>query len=222
MDNINILSDLIHRYPQLTGIRNDILNAFQVLYESYKNRGKLLVCGNGGSASDADHITGELMKSFTIKRQIPAKIKKHLKSEFGDTGITLSEKLEGALPAISLNCHNALISAYANDVDADLIFAQQVLGYGNRSDTLLGISTSGNAKNVINAMMVAKSMGIKTIGLTGRDGGHFNELCDVLINVGGNITARIQELHLPVYHTLCQMLEVSFFLNYQTQNRQKP
>ncbi len=210
MEN-TVLDDLINRYPQLLGIRKDILSAFEVLSESYKNGGKLIVCGNGGSASDADHIIGELMKSFTIKRQIPAAIKKQLSTEFGDMGITISEKLEGTLPAISLNCHSALISAYTNDVDADLIFAQQVLGYGNRSDILLGISTSGNAKNILNAMMVAKAMGIQTIGLTGRDGGQFNQLCDVLINVGGNITAQIQELHLPVYHTLCQMLEHSFF-----------
>ena len=119
--------------------------------------------------------------------------------------------MEGALPAISLNGHSALSSAFANDVDAELIYAQQVVGYGNKQDVLMGISTSGNAKNVLAAMMVAKAKGIKVLGLVGRDGGEFNKYCDVLINVGGDCTPQIQELHLPVYHILCQTLEHHFF-----------
>lgn len=206
-----VLEELIIRYPLLTSVETEILSAFNLLLETYKKGGKLLVCGNGGSASDADHIVGELMKSFTIKRQIPMEVKKKLSSDFGENGTYISEKIEGALPAISLNCQNALISAFSNDVDAELVFAQQVLGYGNKGDIFWGISTSGNAKNIRNAMMVAKAMGLKVIGLTGRDGGYFNQLCDVIINVGGNITAQIQELHLPVYHALCQMLEISLF-----------
>jgi D-sedoheptulose 7-phosphate isomerase len=123
----------------------------------------------------------------------------------------MSEKLEGSLPAISLNGHSALISAFANDVDAELIYAQQVVGYGNKEDVLLGTSTSGNSKNVVAAMIVAKAKGMKVLGLVGRDGGEFNKYCDVLINVGGDCTPQIQELHLPVYHVLCQTLEYHFF-----------
>jgi D-sedoheptulose 7-phosphate isomerase len=207
----NSLENLIIRFPQLSTVKTDIEKAFNVLKDSFEKGGKLLVCGNGGSAADADHIVGELMKSFVFPRQIPVKIRENLFSNFGDKGEYIAEKLEGTLPAISLNAHNALISAFSNDVDPELIFAQQVLGYGNKGDVLWGISTSGNAKNVINAFMVAKVAGLKTIGLTGRNGGHFNQHCDVVINVGENVTSVIQELHLPVYHTICLMLEEHFF-----------
>jgi D-sedoheptulose 7-phosphate isomerase len=206
-----MIEDLVVRNPVLGAVKNDIYKAFELLKNSYENSGKLLICGNGGSAADADHIVGELMKRFSIPREIPENLKNTLLSDFGEKGKYMSEKLEGALPAISLNGNNALSSAFANDVDAELIYAQQVVGYGNIEDILIGISTSGNAKNVIAAMMVAKAKGMKVLGLVGRDGGAFNKYCDVLINVGGNSTPQIQELHLPVYHVLCQTLEYHFF-----------
>jgi len=208
-----ILEDLVVRNPGLGAAKKDIASAFNLLKDSFENQGKLLVCGNGGSAADADHIVGELMKRFSIPREIPENMKTVLNKKYGEQGQYLASKLEGALPAISLNGHNALSSAFANDVDAQLIYAQQVVGYGNNNDVLMGISTSGNAKNVISAMIVAKAKGMKVVGLVGRDGGEFNKYCDLLINVGGDCTPQIQELHLPVYHTLCEMLEYHFFGN---------
>jgi D-sedoheptulose 7-phosphate isomerase len=206
-----ILDTLLERHPELNATSKNIDEAFQLLKDSFKLGGKLLVCGNGGSAADSDHIVGELMKSFSIQRVLPEKLQTELESNFDQQGQYLASKLEGALPAISLNSHNALNSAFANDVDAELIFAQQVVGYGTDKDVLLGISTSGNAKNVVSAMIVAKAAGMKVIGLSGRDGGEFSKYCDVLINVGGDLTPQIQELHLPVYHALCEMLEYHFF-----------
>jgi|TARA_B110000967_G_scaffold188908_1_gene212159 D-sedoheptulose 7-phosphate isomerase len=206
-----MIEDLVVRNPELGAAKNDIYKAFELLKNSYENSGKLLICGNGGSAADADHIVGELMKRFSIPREIPKQLKNKLLLDYGEKGKYMSDKLEGSLPAISLNTHSALSSAFANDVDAELIYAQQVVGYGNMEDVLLGISTSGNAKNVISAMIVAKAKGMKVLGLVGRDGGEFKKYCDVLINVGGNSTPQIQELHLPVYHVLCQTLEYHFF-----------
>ena len=211
MRSYELLHNLINRYPELSIATNDIARGYELIKTSFENGGKLLVCGNGGSAADADHIVGELMKRFSIPRAIPGNLKNKLESNFGEQGKYLAEKLEGALPSISLNGHSALSSAFANDVDAELIYAQQVVGYGNKEDVLFGISTSGNAKNVIAAMIVAKAQGMKVVGLVGRDGGEFKKYCDVLINVGGNCTPQIQELHLPVYHTLCEMLEYHFF-----------
>ena len=206
-----MLEDLVVRNPELGAAKKDISKAFELLKNSYENKGKLLICGNGGSAADSDHIVGELMKRFSIPRAISEELKTKLESNFGEQGKYMASKLEGSLPAISLNGHNALSSAFANDVDAQLIYAQQVGGYGNKEDVLLGISTSGNAKNVVAAMIVAKAKGMKVLGLVGRDGGEFNKYCDVLINVGGDCTPQIQELHLPVYHVLCQTLEYHFF-----------
>ncbi len=206
-----LLDHLIERVPRLASTRKVIQEAYLTLVSCFEAGGKLLICGNGGSAADADHMVGELMKRFSIERPVPDPLKHHLIKEFGERGRYLAEHLQGALPAISLNGHHALSSAFANDVDPELIYAQQVVGYGNKEDVLLGISTSGNARNVVAAMLVARSKGMKVIGLAGRDGGEFNRYCDILINVGGNSTPQIQELHLPVYHTLCEMLERHFF-----------
>ena len=206
-----LLQNLLNRHPELSLAARDIASGYEIIRSSYEKGGKLLVCGNGGSAADADHIVGELMKQFSRERSIPDSVQSYLVKEFGERGEYLAKNLEGALPAISLNGHSAFSSAFANDVDAELIYAQQVVGYGNKEDVLLGISTSGNARNVVAAMLVARSKGMKVIGLVGRDGGEFNKYCDILINVGGNSTPRIQELHLPVYHTLCEMLEYHFF-----------
>jgi len=209
----NLLQKLLKQYPVLNDIRQPLFEAYEIIKRTYEKGGKLLICGNGGSAADADHIVGELMKSFSIRRPISPDIQEFLNENYGKAGIHMSEKLEGALPAISLSCHSALNTAFANDVDPDLIFAQQIIGYGKKGDVLLGISTSGNSVNTLYAMMAAKAKGLSVVGLVGRNGGEFTKYCDVLINVGGTNTPEIQELHLPVYHTLCGMLEIHFFGN---------
>lgn len=206
---INHLDVLIERYPVLEPCKVDILNAYRILERSYHSDGKLLICGNGGSAADSEHIVGELMKGFIKKRPVNDPLSSLLKKD--ERGEYMTDKLQIGLPAIALTCHQALITAFANDVDADLIFAQQVLGYGKKNDVLLSISTSGNSKNVVNAAYLANRLGLKTIGLTGQKGGKLNDYCDVVIRVPETITSKVQELHLPVYHTLCTMLEEHFF-----------
>ncbi len=211
MEPGSILENLIKRYPILSSSRAEIHQAFNLLRDTYNRKGKLLICGNGGSAADAEHIVGELMKSFSKVRKLGEKVKNDLITVSPETGAYLADHLQPGLPAIALTCHSALITAFSNDVDADLIFAQQVLVYGNPGDVLLGISTSGNAKNVLYAMVTAKALGISTIGLSGKTGGQFSSVCDVVIHVNASSTPEIQELHLPVYHALCQMLEEYFF-----------
>lgn len=211
MESNHILEDLIVRYPVLSSSKEEIFQAFVLIRDSYKQKGKLLLCGNGGSASDAEHIVGELMKNFTKKRALSSKLTDALVATSQEHGTYLSEHLENALPAISLTCHAALNSAFSNDVNSDLIYAQQVIGYGNPDDILMGISTSGNAKNVIYAIITAKAKGLKTIGLTGKKGGEMNKACDAVIHVNETETYLVQELHLPVYHALCRMLEAYFY-----------
>jgi len=206
-----VLERLIFRYPLLSSSKEEIEKAYEILCECYESKNKLLICGNGGSASDSEHIVGELMKSFSKKRCLKQMIKDRLNETSPELGSQLAEFLQPALPAIALTNHTALNTAFSNDVDPFLIFAQQVLGYGNKGDVLMGISTSGNAKNVLNAMVTAKALGLKTIGLTGKTGGGFNNYCDIVIHVDATTTPEIQELHLPVYHALCQMLEEHFF-----------
>jgi D-sedoheptulose 7-phosphate isomerase len=206
-----ILDTLIVRYPLLYASRNEIASAFELLRQSYQQGGKLLLCGNGGSAADAEHIVGELMKSFSKERKLDESIKNCLVASSKKFGPRLAQCLQPGLPAISLTCHSALNTAFANDVDPDLIFAQQVLGYGKKGDVLMGISTSGNSKNVLNAMVTARSLGLPVLGLSGRKGGGFNDYCDIVIRVDAEITPEVQELHLPVYHALCEMLEQHFF-----------
>lgn len=209
-----ILDDLIKRYPALEPLKDKISDAGQSLISCYENKGKVLICGNGGSCSDSDHIVGELMKGFEHKRPVDEKFRNKLLEVGGERGQFLSEKLQVGLPAISLTAHNSLITAVANDTDANLIFAQQVVGYGNSGDILIAISSSGNSQNVLDAILVAKAKGLKVIGLTGESGGKMNGLCDVLINVPGKRTASVQEYHLPVYHALCVMVESHFFGNF--------
>ncbi|MCB9059808.1 MAG: SIS domain-containing protein [Calditrichae bacterium] len=211
-DIINqVLNRVIERHPLLITSADDIKTAYEFLVKCYESGNKLLVCGNGGSAADSEHIVGELMKSFAHTRVLSENLKKNLKAVSADKGTYLAEKLQPALTAISLTGHTALNTAFSNDVDPHLVFAQQVVGYGREGDVLLGISTSGNAENVLNAMITAKAKGLKTIGLSGKSGGKLKQYCDVCIRVEGANTAEIQELHLPVYHTLCQMLELKFF-----------
>jgi len=211
VDSNFFLDELISRYPPLEPVKEQISKAASALIQSYESGGKLLLCGNGGSCSDSDHIVGELMKGFENKRQISEAFKNRLTESAGERGAYLAEKLQQGLPAISLTAHTALITAVSNDTDADLIFAQQVTGYGKAGDVIMGISSSGNSQNVIDALITAKAKDMIVIGLTGETGGRMKEYCDILINVPGRRTAFVQELHLPVYHVLCLMVEHHFF-----------
>lgn len=210
-DNMKYIDELIQRYPALEVCRDDIYNAYLIMVESYKNNGKLLVAGNGGSASDSEHIVGELMKSFVLARKLDKDYVDKLIAVDDEMGAELADKLQGALPAIALDGHIALSTAYLNDVDPLLGFAQQVNGYGMEGDIFLGITTSGNSKNILYANTVAKAKGLKTIALTGKDGGKIKDMVDVAIIVPEDETYKIQEYHLPVYHCLCLMLESCFF-----------
>lgn len=205
------LDNCMNKYPELSVCMPEVWRAFELMRDSFREGCKLLVCGNGGSASDSDHIVGELMKGFMHKRPLPEEEKAELIKLFPESGELLGNQLQGALPAISLTTHSALITAFANDVNADLIFAQQVYGYGLPGDTLLALSTSGNSSNVLHAVRTAKLKGMRTIGLTGINGGKLKEFCDVTICVPSASTPDIQERHLPIYHALCIMLEKEFF-----------
>jgi glucokinase len=208
---IRIYERLFVRYPALIPVKDRIFEAYEILEAAYLKGGKLLVCGNGGSAADADHIVGELMKGFYKRREIKIDFANKLREIAGETVNQMASCLQMALPAIALTQHNALSTAFLNDISSDMVFAQQVFGYGDSKDILIAISTSGNSSNVLNAAIVAKAKGMKIIGMTGPSGGKLSENCDVLINVAGEYTADIQELHLPVYHTICAMLEEKFF-----------
>ena len=202
---------LVERYPVLKAIENEVFDAYQILENCYAHGGKLLVAGNGGSAADAEHIVGELMKGFVKRRPVSAELAEALKQADPERGAELAKKLQGGLPAIALTNHAALSSAFANDVDGMLSYAQQVNGYGKAGDVFLGISTSGNAENVMYAAVTAKAKGMKVIGLTGKTGGKLAKIADVAIIVPEQETYKIQELHLPIYHALCLMLEDRFY-----------
>lgn len=202
---------LISRYPKLECIRQDIINAYLVMEECYKKGGKLLIAGNGGSAADAEHIAGELMKRFKAPRPITETLARKLESIDKRRGVELAKNLECSLMAIPLVAHEALTTAYINDVDGLGVFAQQLFGYGRAGDVFLGISTSGNSENVLSATVVARATGIKVIGLTGKNGGELADIADVTVKVPEAETYMIQELHLPIYHCWCLMLEDRFF-----------
>ena len=208
---VQVLRQLLDRYSNLNHLESAIADAAGNIIECYRNGGKVLVCGNGGSASDADHIVGELMKSFEIHRPLETDLRKKLIELSTDRGQLLAEKLQQGLPAISLTAHNALMTAISNDISGDMIFAQQITGLGNKGDVLIGLSTSGNSQNVVDAFIVGKAKGLKTIGMTGENGGKLKKFCDVLINVPETRTAFVQELHLPVYHAICMMVENELF-----------
>lgn len=202
---------LVERYPKLSVVRESIEAAYLLLEECYENDKKLLIAGNGGSAADAEHIAGELMKRFKISRSVSEEFSNKLQEIDSERGKELSKNLECGLMAIPLVAHEALSTAYINDVDGLGVFAQQLFGFGRKGDVFLAISTSGNSKNVINATVVARALGIKVIGLTGENGGELSKVSDVVIKVPETETYMIQELHLPVYHCLCLMLEDHFF-----------
>ena len=210
---MDYIKELIERYPALAVCEKDIRAAASAIIDSYKAGGKLIVAGNGGSAADSDHITGELLKSFVKKRKPEQKFLDALSAIDSDTGSYLSDKLQGSLPAIALTNNSALMTASLNDVDGNVLFAQQVMGFGKKGDVFLGISTSGNSKDVIYALAVAKALGVKTVALTGKTGGKCKELADISIVVPENETFKIQELHLPVYHALCLTIEEYFWKN---------
>ena len=211
MNPLKHVDVLIDRYPELENQRENIITAYHILEESYSNGGKLLVAGNGGSAADSEHIVGELMKGFENPRKIPREYKVRLISVDEEMGETLGESLQGALPAIALDGHSALSTAYMNDCEPLLCFAQQVNGYGNKNDVFLGISTSGNSKNILYAAIVAKAKGMRAIALTGAKDSKLSVMADVTIRSSQTRTYMIQEHHLPIYHCLCLMLENRFF-----------
>ena len=202
---------LITDYPVLSECRNDIEKAFDFMCQTYESGGSVYVCGNGGSAADCQHIVGELMKGFEKKRTVafPPEVSAKLSPE---TRKLLESKLQGALPCHSLTSENALIMALSNDISADIVFAQQIYGYGRKGDSLICISTSGNAYNVCLAAELAKAIGLHTIAMTDRSGGILCGICDTVIRVPADITAEVQELHLPVYHALCRAVEGHFFV----------
>lgn len=209
---MDYLQQLISRYPSLIRIQDQILKAYQLLVATFEAKGKLLVAGNGGSAADADHIVGELMKGFVKKRSLPADFISKVQKIDSEVAGYIEKNIQQGLPSIALASHTALTTACINDIGGDSIYAQQVYGYGNPGDLFLGISTSGNAKNLLYAMITARAKDMKTIALTGGSGGAIARYTDVSIIVPEKETYKIQELHLPIYHTLCLMVEEHFFL----------
>ena len=205
------LEELLRRYPVLGPLRPAMEAAFRAIESCYAAGGKLLVCGNGGSAADSDHIVGELMKGYLKPRPMPAEQAAALRKADSELGPALAASLQGSLPAVNLAAGSALLSAFGNDVRPELAYAQAAWGHGRKGDVLLGISTSGNAANVRSALVVGRAVGMTTIGLTGRSGGRMTPLCDILLAVPADRTYEIQELHLPVYHCLCAMVEQRFF-----------
>ncbi|MGM9682727.1 MAG: SIS domain-containing protein, partial [Eubacteriales bacterium] len=197
--------------PSLLNIQEELIGVYSIIVDCYRNGGKLLIAGNGGSAADAEHIVGELMKSFVLERKIDQDVSEKLVSMDAELGMVLSQKLQGALPAIALDGHLSLSTAYMNDCEPLLCFAQQVYGYGNEGDVFWGISTSGNSKNILYAAIVAHAKGMKVIGLTGERESRLSALADICIKAPQKETYKVQELHLPIYHCLCLMLEDTFF-----------
>ena len=206
-----IEKQLIERYPLLAAVEVQINDAYEAMYECFASGHKLLIAGNGGSAADADHIVGELMKGFIKKRPLSEELKKSLQNLDHIQGTELSRQLQQGLPAIALHNHQALNTAVLNDIDGTVMYAQQICGYGQSGDIFLGISTSGNSVDVYNAALIAKAKKMKVIGLLGKDGGKIKDISDVSIVVPEMETYKIQELHLPIYHALCLMLEKNFF-----------
>jgi D-sedoheptulose 7-phosphate isomerase len=211
MNPLKLIDVLIERYPELEGQRENIKKAYKILEQSYINGGKLLIAGNGGSAADAEHIVGELMKGFENPRKLTQEYKNKLMATNAELGAELSKYLQGGLPAIALDGHFALSTAYMNDCEPLLCFAQQVNGFGNKGDVFLGISTSGNSKNILYAATVAKAKDMKVISLTGANDSTLSTMADVTIRSSQTRTYMVQEHHLPIYHCLCLMLEYRFW-----------
>lgn len=205
-----VYDELLDRFAELDCCKEDILAAFEALKQSYIDGKKVLICGNGGSAADSEHIVGELLKQFKKKRQVDESILTALDG-YGADGAKMKETLEGSLAAISLTSHIALSTAFANDKEPSMTFAQQLFGLGQAGDCLICISTSGNSKNCVYAAIMGKIKGLKTICMTGESESKLSELCDISIRVPATQTYKVQEFHLPIYHALCSMLEEEFF-----------
>lgn len=199
-----VFDELFVRYPSLLNEKDNIADAFKALLDAYREGGKILVCGNGGSAADAEHLCGELLKSFKKRREIPSSIAMKIRPE-------LAAKLEGALPAVSLVSMTGFLSAFANDVSWESAFAQQVLSLGDERDVLVAFSTSGNSANCVAAAEVMKAKGGKVVALTGSAESKLSQIADVAIRVGEKETFKVQELHLPVYHALAAAIEEELF-----------
>ena len=209
---MNLLNELFERYPALKACEADIASALELMKDAYIKGGKILVCGNGGSCSDAQHIVGELMKGFLLKRPMTAEQKNTFAEVLGEEDAeNFASRLQRGIPAIALDGMSALFTAYANDADADYVYAQAVFGYGKPEDLLIGISTSGNSKNVVLAVKAAKALGVRTVSLTGAKESKLSALSDVTVRVPETETFKVQELHLPVYHYLCAETEKTFF-----------
>ena len=205
-----IFSTFIEDNPALRPLEAAVLGALNLLRETYDEGGKVLICGNGGSAADAEHIVGELMKGF-LKRRPLDEVERQMIGKTPDMPEGFADKLQGGLPAFALNVHSALLSAYANDVDADMVYAQQVWAMGEGGDLLIALSTSGNSKNVVNAVHCARAKGVRTLGITGSKESKLSALCDVCIKTPSAETYRIQEYTLPIYHALCALIEAEYF-----------
>ena len=211
MTHLDMLNELITRHPKLAPVKQDILAAFEALRDCFARGGKVLTAGNGGSAADVEHIAGELMKRFAKKRPLSGESRTALLSADAVYGARVADLIGEALPVVSLTGHAALSTAVMNDDDATALFAQQIWGWGREGDVLLALSTSGNAENLLLGVTAAKARGMKTVLLTGQHGGALAPLSDVAVRVPETETYLVQELHLPVYHTLCRMLEHHFF-----------
>ncbi|MDD3117922.1 MAG: SIS domain-containing protein [Victivallales bacterium] len=205
------LHDLLSRLPELEFLTEELNHAFDIMREVYEHDGTMFVCGNGGSAADSEHIVGELMKGFILKRPLSPEFRSQLMSLYGEDGRELANNLQQGLRAVALTSHPALNTAFANDVDATMIFAQQLFVLGRPGDALMVLTTSGNSVNVIKAVQVAKARGLRTIAMTGASGGRCRGLVDCLINAPHRETFRVQEYHLPIYHALCLMVEDYFY-----------
>lgn len=205
------MNTLFERFPELEVLRCEVHSAFETLKRMFNTGNTLFVCGNGGSAADAEHVVGELMKGFLLPRLLNSDMRETLSEMYGDAGLSIAENLQEGFPAVSLTGHPALSTAFANDVAPELVFAQQLYVLAKRGDALLVFSTSGNSKNVVKVLMMAKAMGVSTIAMTGRSGGECAKLADITIRVPEDETYKVQELHLPIYHALCAMLEEEFY-----------
>lgn len=212
------MNEILDKYPALEPCLESIERAYFFIEDTYHQGGKVLTCGNGGSAADAEHIVSELMKGFMKKRKLPETMRARLIARFPGEGAYLADHLQGSLPAISLASQVSLMTAISNDVAADMVFAQQIYGYGRAGDTLIAISTSGNSQNVLNAVRVARTLSLHTIGLTGLSGGALRDVCDVTICAPRKNTPEVQEYHLPIYHYLCARIEAKFFAEATARN----
>lgn len=208
---LNIIEKFIIRYSNLTHLQQTMKSLVEVLANNFHKGGKILVCGNGGSGADSEHIVGELMKGFMLNRDIKKETIDRIKDLFPNEVDFFTDNLQIGIPAISLVSQTGLISAYNNDKNPDLVYAQQVFSYGKPFDTLFCLSTSGNSKNVLNAAKISKVLGIPVVAFTGLKAGKLKEFSNYLFNVPSQITSEVQEFHLPIYHTICSALEEELF-----------